>query len=87
MAYVPKQSHIKQSFSKFYLFFPPFPLGLASITMLYNLLNFPAGAVPVSTVTSQDEEDLKDFRGNYQDTWDKLHKQVILCLLGQAIAF
>uniref|UniRef100_A0A3Q2CBK4 Fatty-acid amide hydrolase 1 n=1 Tax=Cyprinodon variegatus TaxID=28743 RepID=A0A3Q2CBK4_CYPVA len=51
--------------------------GLASITMLYNLLNFPAGAVPVSTVTSQDEEDLKDFRGNYQDTWDKLHKQAV----------
>ncbi|XP_038126751.1 fatty-acid amide hydrolase 1 [Cyprinodon tularosa] len=50
---------------------------LASITMLYNLLNFPAGAVPVSTVTSQDEEDLKDFRGNYQDTWDKLHKQAV----------
>uniref|UniRef100_A0A3Q2Q4R1 Amidase domain-containing protein n=1 Tax=Fundulus heteroclitus TaxID=8078 RepID=A0A3Q2Q4R1_FUNHE len=58
---------------------------LTSLTMLYNLLNFPAGAVPVSTVTAQDEEDLEHFRGNYQDQWDKLHKQVIDYRLKQTV--
>uniref|UniRef100_A0A3Q0S6Y3 Fatty-acid amide hydrolase 1 n=1 Tax=Amphilophus citrinellus TaxID=61819 RepID=A0A3Q0S6Y3_AMPCI len=31
---------------------------LASCTVLYNLLNFPVGVVPVSTVTAEDEEEL-----------------------------
>ncbi|KAF7659686.1 hypothetical protein LDENG_00294480 [Lucifuga dentata] len=48
-----------------------------SYTMLYNLLNFPAGAVPVSTVTAEDEEELKHYKGNYQDLWDKLFKQAV----------
>ncbi|XP_030583477.1 vitamin D3 hydroxylase-associated protein-like [Archocentrus centrarchus] len=30
----------------------------ASCTLLYNLLNFPVGVVPVSTVTAEDEEEL-----------------------------
>lgn len=50
---------------------------LVSYTILYNLLNFPCGVVPVSTVTKDDEEELKHYRGIYQDTWDKLFKQVI----------
>lgn len=44
--------------------------------ILYNLLNFPAGVVPVSTVTAEDEEKLKHYKGNYQDYWDKVFKQV-----------
>lgn len=44
--------------------------------MLYNLLTFPAGVVPVSTVTAEDEEELKHYKGNYQDYWDKLFKKV-----------
>lgn len=44
--------------------------------MLYNLLTFPAGVVPVSTVTAEDEEELKNYKGNFQDMWDKLFKQV-----------
>ncbi|XP_061593608.1 vitamin D3 hydroxylase-associated protein-like [Cololabis saira] len=48
-----------------------------SFTMLYNVLNFPAGVVPVSTVTVEDEEELKHFKGNYQDTWDKLFKEAV----------
>lgn len=44
--------------------------------MPYNVLNFPAGVVPVSTVTVQDEEELKHYKGVYQDHWDKLFKQV-----------
>ncbi|KAM9357667.1 fatty-acid amide hydrolase 1 [Symphorus nematophorus] len=46
-------------------------------TMLYNVLNFPAGVVPVSTVTAEDEEDLKHFKGIYQDHWDKIFKQAV----------
>uniref|UniRef100_A0A3B5LVA6 Amidase domain-containing protein n=1 Tax=Xiphophorus couchianus TaxID=32473 RepID=A0A3B5LVA6_9TELE len=60
--------------------------GLSSLTMIYNLLNFPAGAVPVSTVTAQDEEDLKHFKGLYQDTWDKLHKLAVSGAEGLPVA-
>ncbi|MEQ2283117.1 hypothetical protein AMECASPLE_007969 [Ameca splendens] len=59
---------------------------LTSLTMLYNLLNFPAGAVTVSTVTAQDEEELKHFRGIYQDYWDKLHKQAVTGAEGLPLA-
>jgi len=47
-----------------------------SSTILYNLLNFPAGVVPVGTVTLEDELKLKEFKGNYQDMFDKKFKQV-----------
>ncbi|XP_047442105.1 fatty-acid amide hydrolase 1 [Mugil cephalus] len=48
-----------------------------SYTMIYNLLNFPAGVVPVSTVTAEDEEKLKHYKGAFQDRWDKLFKQAV----------
>lgn len=44
--------------------------------MIYNLLNFPAGVLPVSRVTAEDEENLKDYKGNFQDYLDKLLPQV-----------
>lgn len=44
--------------------------------MIYNLLNFPAGVVPVSTVTAEDEEQLEQYKGNYQDRFDRLFKKV-----------
>ncbi|XP_030062901.1 vitamin D3 hydroxylase-associated protein [Microcaecilia unicolor] len=40
-------------------------------TVLYNLLNFPAGVVPVTTVTEKDERELKHHQGYYKDPWDK----------------
>ncbi|XP_009637124.2 vitamin D3 hydroxylase-associated protein-like [Egretta garzetta] len=46
-----------------------------SSTMLYNVLNFPAGVVPVSTVTEADEEELKLYRGCCDDPWDRTLKQ------------
>ncbi|XP_045905019.1 fatty-acid amide hydrolase 1 isoform X1 [Micropterus dolomieu] len=46
-------------------------------TMLYNLLNFPAGVVPVSKVTAEDEEELKHYKGIYQDYWDMVFKQAV----------
>ncbi|XP_063795598.1 vitamin D3 hydroxylase-associated protein-like isoform X2 [Pseudophryne corroboree] len=42
-----------------------------SFTMLYNILNFPAGVLPVTTVTPEDEEELKHYKGYYNDLWDK----------------
>lgn len=50
--------------------------GAASYTLLFNVLQFPAGVVPVSTVNAEDEEELKHYKGVYQDQWDKLFKQV-----------
>ncbi|KAF4797144.1 vitamin D3 hydroxylase-associated protein-like protein [Turdus rufiventris] len=47
-----------------------------SSTMLYNVLNFPAGVVPVSTVTEADEEELKLYKGCCDDPWDRTLKQV-----------
>ena len=47
-----------------------------SYTILYNLLTFPAGVVPVSTVTAEDEEELEHYEGIHQDIWDKIFKQV-----------
>nr|XP_019936037.1 PREDICTED: fatty-acid amide hydrolase 1 isoform X2 [Paralichthys olivaceus] len=46
-------------------------------TMLYNLLTFPAGVVPVTTVTAEDEEELKYYKGVYQDHWDRLFKEAV----------
>nr|XP_040041244.1 fatty-acid amide hydrolase 1 [Gasterosteus aculeatus aculeatus] len=48
-----------------------------SYTALYNLLTFPAGVVPVSTVTAGDEEELGRYEGHHQDHWDKLLKQAV----------
>ncbi|XP_035767788.1 fatty-acid amide hydrolase 1-like [Neolamprologus brichardi] len=48
-----------------------------SYTIVYNLLNFPAGVVTVSTVTAKDEEELKHYKGCYQDMWDKLFKEAV----------
>ncbi|NWV48494.1 FAAH1 hydrolase, partial [Daphoenositta chrysoptera] len=42
-----------------------------SYTMLYNALDFPAGVVPVTLVTDEDEEELKGYKGYYQDWWDR----------------
>lgn len=42
-----------------------------SFTMLFNILNFPAGVLPVTTVSAEDEEELKHYKGYYNDLWDK----------------
>ncbi|KAF7659673.1 hypothetical protein LDENG_00294490 [Lucifuga dentata] len=48
-----------------------------SYTMLYNLLNFPAGVVPVTMVTEEDELQLRFYKGIYQDILDKSFKQAV----------
>ncbi|XP_019356912.1 PREDICTED: vitamin D3 hydroxylase-associated protein-like [Gavialis gangeticus] len=57
-----------------------------SYTNLYNVLNFPAGVVPVTTVTHIDEEELKDYRGHYGDLWDKRLKEAVEGAVGLPVA-
>uniref|UniRef100_A0A672YJW1 Fatty-acid amide hydrolase 1 n=1 Tax=Sphaeramia orbicularis TaxID=375764 RepID=A0A672YJW1_9TELE len=57
-----------------------------SYTMIYNLLNFPAGCLPVSTVTEQDEEELRHYKGNYQDMWDRHFKKAVTGSVGLPVA-
>lgn len=39
--------------------------------MLYNSLDFPAGVVPVTMVTDEDEKELKGYQGYFRDWWDR----------------
>ncbi|KAM6129232.1 vitamin D3 hydroxylase-associated protein-like [Phoenicopterus ruber ruber] len=57
-----------------------------SSTMLYNVLNFPAGVVPVSTVTEADEEELRLYRGCCDDPWDRTLKQAVAGAVGLPVA-
>ncbi|XP_071421002.1 vitamin D3 hydroxylase-associated protein-like [Pithys albifrons albifrons] len=57
-----------------------------SSTMLYNVLNFPAGVVPVSTVTEADEEELKLYQGCCDDPWDRTLKQAVSGAVGMPVA-
>ncbi|KAF1604288.1 Fatty-acid amide hydrolase 1, partial [Eudyptes chrysolophus] len=57
-----------------------------SSTMLYNVLNFPAGVVPVSMVTEADEEELKLYQGWCDDPWDRTLKQAVAGAVGLPVA-
>ncbi|XP_075011945.1 vitamin D3 hydroxylase-associated protein-like [Calonectris borealis] len=57
-----------------------------SSTMLYNVLNFPAGVVPVSTVTEADEEELKLYQGCSDDPWDQTLKEAVAGAVGLPVA-
>uniref|UniRef100_A0A2D4KKB9 Amidase domain-containing protein n=1 Tax=Micrurus paraensis TaxID=1970185 RepID=A0A2D4KKB9_9SAUR len=72
---------------------PAFKSGLAgkliditSNTMLYNYLDFPAGVVPVTTVTKEDEEELKSFKGHFNDLGDKLFAKAVKDSVGLPVA-
>ncbi|XP_043554917.1 fatty-acid amide hydrolase 1 isoform X1 [Chiloscyllium plagiosum] len=58
----------------------------ASYKIIFNLLNFPAGVVPVSTVTEQDEEDLKSYVGYCNDLWDRTFKKGVSGAVGLPLA-
>jgi len=49
---------------------------MLSYTALYNLLDFPAGVVPVTRVTEDDVKKLDNYQGHYQDLWDCQLKEV-----------
>ncbi|XP_078527805.1 vitamin D3 hydroxylase-associated protein-like [Lissotriton helveticus] len=55
-------------------------------THLFNVLNFSAGIVPVTTVTEEDEEQLKHYKGHYNDHWDKLLKKAATGGVGLPVA-
>ncbi|KAI2663217.1 Fatty-acid amide hydrolase 1 [Labeo rohita] len=57
-----------------------------SNTGLYNLLNFPAGVVPVSTVTEEDEAQLSHYKGVHGDVWDKLFVKAVKGGVGLPVA-
>ncbi|XP_009324854.1 PREDICTED: vitamin D3 hydroxylase-associated protein-like [Pygoscelis adeliae] len=57
-----------------------------SSTMLYNVLNFPAGVVPVSMVTEADEEELELYQGWCDDPWDRTLKQAVAGAVGLPVA-
>ncbi|KAL7891123.1 hypothetical protein AOLI_G00005990 [Acnodon oligacanthus] len=57
-----------------------------SNTMLYNLLNFPVGVVPVTTVTAEDEAKLSHYSGNFGDLWDKLFVKAVRGSVGLPVA-
>ncbi|NXF47147.1 FAAH1 hydrolase, partial [Oceanites oceanicus] len=57
-----------------------------SSTMLYNVLNFPAGVVPVSTVTESDEEELNLYQGCCDDPWDRTLKEAVAGAVGLPVA-
>ncbi|XP_067229989.1 fatty-acid amide hydrolase 1 isoform X1 [Chanodichthys erythropterus] len=57
-----------------------------SYTLLYNLLNFPAGVVTVSTVTEEDEARLNQYKGIHGDMWDKLFVKAVTGAVGLPVA-
>ncbi|XP_072853691.2 vitamin D3 hydroxylase-associated protein [Pogona vitticeps] len=72
---------------------PAFNLGYAgklfvatTYTHLYNVLNFPCGVVPVTTVTQADEDELKLYKGHYGDPWDKRMKEAVEGGVGLPVA-
>ncbi|NXI39866.1 FAAH1 hydrolase, partial [Galbula dea] len=65
----------------------PVKLSVAvSYTMLYNTLDFPAGVVPVTLVTDKDEEELKDYKGYFQDWWDRTLAKAFCDGVGMPVA-
>uniref|UniRef100_A0A8C6ZSN7 Fatty-acid amide hydrolase 1 n=1 Tax=Nothoprocta perdicaria TaxID=30464 RepID=A0A8C6ZSN7_NOTPE len=64
---------------------PSFPDALSS-TMLYNILNFPVGVVPVTKVTEADEEQLQLYSGYLDEPWDKGLRKAVEGAVGLPVA-
>ncbi|KAF3819876.1 hypothetical protein GH733_015385, partial [Mirounga leonina] len=61
-------------------------LDVASCWSLYNVLNFPAGMVPVTAVTLQDEEEPAFYKGYYGDSSDKSFWEAVQGSVGLPVA-
>ncbi|XP_070261148.1 fatty-acid amide hydrolase 1-like isoform X2 [Myotis yumanensis] len=70
----------------FYIGYPAKAAASSSYTSLYNLLDFPAGVVPVTTVTLQDEEELAFYKGYYGDSNDRNFKEAVEGSVGLPVA-
>uniref|UniRef100_A0A8C3WEP1 Amidase domain-containing protein n=1 Tax=Catagonus wagneri TaxID=51154 RepID=A0A8C3WEP1_9CETA len=70
----------------FYIGYPAKAGNSSSYMALFNILNFPAGVVPVTTVTPQDEEELAFYRGYYGDISDKNFQEAVRGSVGLPVA-
>ncbi|XP_054427611.1 vitamin D3 hydroxylase-associated protein-like [Pteronotus mesoamericanus] len=70
----------------FYIGYPSKSAESVSYTGLYNLLNFPVGVVPVTTVTLQDQEELAFYKGYYGDKSDRNFVEAIKGSVGLPVA-
>ncbi|XP_012394516.1 fatty-acid amide hydrolase 1-like isoform X3 [Orcinus orca] len=70
----------------FYIGYPAMASSRSSYLALYNILNFPAGVVPVTTVMLQDEEELAFYRGYYRDRSEKDFQEVVRGSVGLSAA-
>ncbi|KAM5322509.1 LOW QUALITY PROTEIN: fatty-acid amide hydrolase 1-like [Glossophaga mutica] len=61
-------------------------LGAVGYTILYNCLDFPAGVVPVTTVTIEDEAQMEHYRGYFGDSWDKVLWKAMMKSVGLPVA-
>ncbi|XP_039110752.1 fatty-acid amide hydrolase 1-like isoform X2 [Hyaena hyaena] len=61
-------------------------LDSSSYTNLYNIIDFPVGVVPVTTVTPQDEEELAFYKGYYGDSSDKHFREAVQGSVGLPVA-
>ncbi|KAM3909912.1 LOW QUALITY PROTEIN: fatty-acid amide hydrolase 1-like, partial [Leptodactylus fuscus] len=66
--------------------FPGQLTSAVSYAILYNLVDFPAGVLPVTTVSNDDEEALKKYEGHHKDFWDKLLKKAVSDGVGLPVA-
>ncbi|XP_006839783.1 PREDICTED: fatty-acid amide hydrolase 1 [Chrysochloris asiatica] len=60
--------------------------GAVSYTLLYNCLDFPAGVVPVSTVTAEDEAQMEHYKGYFGDIWDWIFGKAMKNSVGLPVA-
>ncbi|XP_036112008.1 fatty-acid amide hydrolase 1 [Molossus molossus] len=60
--------------------------GAVSYTLLYNCLDFPAGVVPVTTVTLEDEAQMEHCTGYFGDMWDKVLYKAMRKSMGLPVA-
>ncbi|XP_032970623.1 vitamin D3 hydroxylase-associated protein [Rhinolophus ferrumequinum] len=70
----------------FYIGYPAKAGESTSYTTLFNLLNFPVGVVPVTTVTAQDEEEMTFYKGYYGDSYDRNFSEAVRGSLGLPVA-
>ncbi|KAF6344505.1 fatty acid amide hydrolase [Rhinolophus ferrumequinum] len=66
--------------------YPGKAAGAVSYTMLYNCLDFPAGVVPVTTVTIEDEAQMEHYKGYFGDIWDKMLQKAMKKSVGLPVA-
>nr|AAH06863.1 Fatty acid amide hydrolase [Mus musculus] len=60
--------------------------GAISYTVLYNCLDFPAGVVPVTTVTAEDDAQMEHYKGYFGDMWDNILKKGMKKGIGLPVA-